>query len=54
MRLTRRSVLAGFAAIAVASRLAASQDATAKWIGKDALREIAGAAVKQRLNRQSG
>ncbi len=36
-------------AIAVATRLAASQDATARWIGKDALKEIAGAAVKKRL-----
>jgi len=37
-------------AIAVATRLALSPDATAKWIGKDALREIAGAAVKKRLS----
>ena len=29
------------AAVAVARRLAASSDATAKWIGKDALRELA-------------
>lgn len=46
----KRNTALNAAAITVATRLAASQDATARWIGKDALREIAGAAVKKRLN----
>jgi 3-methyladenine DNA glycosylase AlkD len=37
------------AAVAVARRLAASQDATARWIGKDALRELTSPGVKARL-----
>jgi 3-methyladenine DNA glycosylase AlkD len=37
------------AAVAVARRLAASNDATAKWVGKDALRELTGAGVAKRL-----
>ena len=37
------------AAVAVARRLADSSDATAKWIGKDALRELVSAGVKKRL-----
>ena len=37
------------AAVAVAQRLAASDDATAKWIGKDALREITSPRVTKRL-----
>ena len=48
----KRNKALNTAAITVASRLAASQDATARWIGKDALREITGAAVKQRLSRR--
>jgi 3-methyladenine DNA glycosylase AlkD len=39
------------AAIAVAQRLASSDDPTAKWIGKDALRELASAGVGKRLKR---
>jgi 3-methyladenine DNA glycosylase AlkD/uncharacterized protein YdhG (YjbR/CyaY superfamily) len=37
------------AAVGVAERLAASSVASARWIGKDALRELNSAAVKQRL-----
>ncbi|MES1244389.1 MAG: DNA alkylation repair protein [Acidobacteriota bacterium] len=37
------------AAIAVAERLGASPDASARWVGKDALRELEGQAVKKRL-----
>ena len=36
-------------AIAVAQRLAASTDAAPRWVGKDALRELTGAAVTKRL-----
>src|SRR6266404_5709753 len=37
------------AAVAVARRLADSQDATARWVGKDALRELTSPGVKKRL-----
>ena len=37
------------AAVAVARRLADSKDATAKWVGKDALRELTSPAVTKRL-----
>ena len=37
------------AATATARRLASSSDATARWIGKDALRELTSAAVSRRL-----
>jgi 3-methyladenine DNA glycosylase AlkD len=37
------------AAVAVARRLADSPDATAKWIGKDALRELTSPGVTKRL-----
>ena len=36
------------AAVVVAQRLAASSDATARWIGKDALRELTSPAVMKR------
>ena len=37
------------AAVMVARRLADSKDATAQWVGKDALRELTSAAVTRRL-----
>ena len=37
------------AAVSVARRLADSPDATARWIGKDALRELTSSAVTRRL-----
>jgi len=37
------------AAVSVARRLAESEDATARWVGKDALRELTSAAVRARL-----
>ncbi len=37
------------AAVTVARRLAASQDVTAQWVGKDALRELTSPSVKARL-----
>ena len=37
------------AAVAVARRLADSQDAAARWVGKDALRELTSPAVARRL-----
>jgi 3-methyladenine DNA glycosylase AlkD len=38
------------AAVLVARRLAKSKDATAQWVGKDALRELTGPAVTRRLS----
>jgi 3-methyladenine DNA glycosylase AlkD len=38
------------ATLTVARRLAASQDATARWVGKDAIRELTSASVTQRLH----
>ena len=37
------------AAVAVARRLADSKDATAKWVGRDALRELTSPSVARRL-----
>ena len=37
------------AAVMVARRLATSEDATARWVGKDALRELTSPAVTRRL-----
>jgi len=37
------------AAVVVARRLAGSEDATAAWVGKDAVRELTSAAVTKRL-----
>jgi 3-methyladenine DNA glycosylase AlkD len=39
------------AAVAVARRLAASENATARWVGKDALRELTSPALAKRLAR---
>lgn len=35
--------------VALAQRLAASSDATARWVGKDALRDLTGAVVRKAL-----
>jgi 3-methyladenine DNA glycosylase AlkD len=45
----RRSAALNRAAVAVAQRLAGSRDATSRWVGKDALRELTSAAVRARL-----
>lgn len=37
------------AALAVARRLAGSKDAAARWVGKDAVRELTGPVVRRRL-----
>ena len=37
------------AAVAVARRLAASEEAAARWVGRDALRELTSPAVARRL-----
>ena len=41
------------AAVELARRLSASQNATARWIGKDALRDLTRAAVLKRLDARS-
>lgn len=45
----KRNRALNFAAVAVARRLAASEDATARWAGKDALRELTSLGVTKRL-----
>lgn len=45
----KRNAALNTAALAVAERLAGSEDATARWVGKDSLRELASASVKRRL-----
>ncbi|MEW9836647.1 DNA alkylation repair protein [Mesorhizobium marinum] len=41
-------------ALALAGRLARSEDRTARWIGRDAERELAGHKVRERLARATG
>jgi 3-methyladenine DNA glycosylase AlkD len=45
----RRNVELNRASIAIAERLAQSTDAPARWVGKDALRELSSPAVQKRL-----
>jgi 3-methyladenine DNA glycosylase AlkD len=45
----KRNVGLNAAAVAAAERLAGSDQASARWVGKDALRELTSAAVRQRL-----
>lgn len=45
----KRNAALHAAAIAVAQHLANSSDATAKWVGKDAFRELSSASVLKRL-----
>ena len=47
-----RSAVLNRAAIAVATRLAASPDAGPRWIGRDALRQLGTPAAKRRLARR--
>lgn len=48
-----RNAALNLAAVATAKRLAASSDATARWVGKDALRQLTSPAVKKRLASRS-
>jgi 3-methyladenine DNA glycosylase AlkD len=45
----RRSASLNKASVALAKKLATSDDAAPRWIGKDALRELTSAAVQKRL-----
>jgi len=48
----KRSPALHTASVALAQRLAESSDATARWIGKDALRDLASPATVRRLAKQ--
>jgi 3-methyladenine DNA glycosylase AlkD len=50
----KRSPVLHAAATEVAERLATSSDTTARWIGRDALRDLASAATAKRLARRTG
>jgi len=50
----KRSSALNLAAVDVAERLAKSPDAAARWVGKDALRELTSAAVMRRLASKNG
>jgi 3-methyladenine DNA glycosylase AlkD len=47
----RRSIKLNKASLTLAKKLAASDDAAPRWIGKDALRELSSAAVQKRLKK---
>jgi len=49
----RRSVRLNKASLALAKKLAASEDAAPRWIGKDALRELSSAAVQKKLKKRT-
>jgi 3-methyladenine DNA glycosylase AlkD len=49
----KRSAALNAAAVKVAKRLGASESRSARWVGKDALRELASPAVQKRLARQN-
>ena len=48
----KRSAAMNVAALALAERLAASADKTARWIGKDAIRDLTGEKTMARLAKQ--
>ena len=49
----KRNAKLNAAALALAERLAASEDQTARWIGKDAIRELTGEKTLARLAKQA-
>jgi len=52
-RIGRRNLALNTAALAVARRLAASEEASCRWVGKDALRELASPKVRSLLARRA-
>jgi len=48
----RRNPALNAAAVPVAKRMALSKDAACRWVGKDALRELASPKVRARLARR--
>jgi len=51
-RIGRRNDALNAAALGVARRLAASDDASCRWVGRDALRELSGPTVRAELARR--
>lgn len=49
----KRNLALNRAAIAVSRRLSEREESSARWIGRDALRELSGAAVARRLARKA-
>ena len=49
-----RSPALNQAAVALARKLAAAEDPAPRWIGKDALRQLASPATLRRLKKRSG
>lgn len=52
-RIGERSLTLNAAAVAVATRLAHSEEAPCRWVGKDALRQLASPPVRARLARRT-
>ncbi|MEK6283025.1 MAG: DNA alkylation repair protein [Acidobacteriota bacterium] len=50
----KRSLALNAAAVASARRLAQSEEAACRWVGKDALRELTSPKVQARLSRRAG
>jgi 3-methyladenine DNA glycosylase AlkD len=48
-----RSLALNAAAVKVARRLARSEDASCRWVGKDALRQLASPAARTRIQRRA-
>jgi 3-methyladenine DNA glycosylase AlkD len=53
-RIGRRNLALNAAALAVARRLAVSKEASCRWVGKEALRELASPRVRSQLARRAG
>tara|TARA_R110002126_G_scaffold11114_3_gene50410 strand:+ start:6832 stop:7320 length:489 start_codon:yes stop_codon:yes gene_type:complete len=49
----KRNLVLHAAALRTSARLAESEDATARWIGRHALRELSSSAVRKRLDSKS-
>lgn len=52
-RIGRRNLALNAAAVTVARRLATSEEATCRWVGKDALRELTSPKVRSALARRA-
>jgi 3-methyladenine DNA glycosylase AlkD len=52
-RIGRRNLALNSAAVATAKRLALSEEAACRWVGKDALRELTSPKVRARLARRT-
>ena len=52
-RIGRRNLALNAAAVELSRRLAASEDPSSRWVGKDAVRELTSAKVRAQLARQA-